>query len=154
MLKGPIFLFADKFPFLFQWHLPGSFFSVVSRAVVIDFKAPSVAPQNVDEEDNYSELEVLINSGALSTVVGWAIKQGKLMMSKEGKEDIMGLKDVCLMAERVRMGLFYFSMWNNYFFWLGQGSLCPWRRWLHTYRHVNQLQVVQLIIQWAPQWIL
>ena len=31
-------------------------------------------------------------------------------MSKEGKEDIMGLKDVCLMAERVRMGLFYFSM--------------------------------------------
>ena len=32
-------------------------FRVVSRAVVINFKAPSVAPDNEDEEDNYSELE-------------------------------------------------------------------------------------------------
>ena len=31
--------------------------------MVVNFKAPSVAPENEDEEDNYAELEALINSG-------------------------------------------------------------------------------------------
>ena len=78
------------------YHLPwcpGFLFTVISRAIIIQFRAPSVTPASDDEEETYSELEVLISSGTytsaydskyvtyskirvLSTVVGWAIKQG------------------------------------------------------------------------------
>jgi hypothetical protein len=79
-----------------------------SRSINIFFKKPSVAPTNEEEEENFSELQSLISSGEsskcricsvlvssdeMSAMLGWEIRLGKLLSSKEGRKEVKDLKE-------------------------------------------------------------
>ena len=73
------------------------------------FTKPSVAP-TTEEEETFSDLQCLISSGdfhklsvhdsylsviagEISTMVGWAIEQGKVLNSSEVREEVKALKE-------------------------------------------------------------
>ena len=49
---------------------------------MISFTAPAVAPINDEEEEAFTELDELVQSGEPSKAIGWAISQGKLLMDE------------------------------------------------------------------------
>ena len=51
----------------------GRVLRVLSRAVLVKFAGPSVAPSSEDEEETYSELEALINSGKYSVFLVFTV---------------------------------------------------------------------------------
>ena len=70
------------------------FLRVRSRATVIQFKEPAIAPCNDNEEDTFTEFEELISSGKMSTMVGWAISLGKAVSSTAGKKEVVEIKEM------------------------------------------------------------
>ena len=55
---------------------PSSFPRVQTRATVILFEEPTIGPTNEDE-DTSTEFENILSTGVPSSMVGWAIEQGK-----------------------------------------------------------------------------
>ena len=70
------------------------FLRVVTRATVIPFKGPSIGPVS-EEEDVFAELEDVVSSGVMSSMIGWAIHQGKAVAAPEGRDEIVAIKE-CL----------------------------------------------------------
>ena len=64
-----------------------------TRATVIPFKEPQIGPVSEDEDDTFAEFESLLSSGVLSSMVGWAIQQGKTVATTDGKEEVLELKE-------------------------------------------------------------
>ena len=62
-----------------------------SRAVVVEFKSPSVAPENDEEEDAFSDLDALVASGLMSSAIGWAISVGENL--KQHREEMLSFSD-------------------------------------------------------------
>lgn len=81
------------------------FARVVSRAAVIDFVQPSVAPSNEQEDVVYAKLDDLIISNKLSSSIGWAIEKGK---------DLMNSKDVVTQMRKKLRSIFQGRSCNNW----------------------------------------
>ena len=64
-----------------------------TRATVIPFKEPQIGPVSEDEDDTFAEFESFLSSGVLSSMVGWAIQQGKTVATTDGKEEVLELKE-------------------------------------------------------------
>ena len=60
---------------------------------MIPFKEPSIGPSNEDKQDTFTEFECLISSGVMSSMVGWAIQQGKAVTDQEGRDEVVAIKD-------------------------------------------------------------
>ena len=76
-----------------DYYLYLLFIRVASRATVINFKLPPVAPVTCEEEEVFIELEQLISSGTLSSSIGWAIAQGKALLSQQGRDEVLEIKE-------------------------------------------------------------
>ena len=70
------------------------FLRVVTCAKVIPFKGPSTGPVS-GEEDVFAELEDVVSSGVISSVIGWSIHKGKAVAAPEGQDEIVTIKE-CL----------------------------------------------------------
>ena len=57
---------------------------VRSRAVLIDFILPAIAPETDEEEVAFGELEELLASGEVSSAIGWAVSVGKNLEKARG----------------------------------------------------------------------
>ena len=72
------------------------FLSVASWAVVINFKHPSVGPVDEEEEKVFAELEQLLSSGMMSSIIGWAICQGTAVALQRGEKRLWQLWRACV----------------------------------------------------------
>ena len=60
-------------------------------ATVIPFKQPSIGPCSEEEEDVFSELEHVVMSGMMSSMIGWAIQQGKAVEAQQEREEVVAI---------------------------------------------------------------
>ena len=72
--------------------------SVVTRANVVCFSLPTVAPSTDEEEAAFAEIEDLLFSGELSSAIGWAISVGKQLSCC--REEIRELKKLTQLQGR------------------------------------------------------
>jgi hypothetical protein len=56
---------------------------VLSRVCILPFKKPTIAPSTDEEQDAFDYLEELIESQAISSSIGWIIRQGNILKDKE-----------------------------------------------------------------------
>ena len=60
---------------------------------MIHFKRPSVSPVDEEEEKVFAELEQLLSSGMMSSMIGWAICQGTAVAAPEGREEVVAIME-------------------------------------------------------------
>ena len=80
------------------------------------FNLPTVAPATDEEEEAFAELDDLLLSGELSSAIGWAIAQGKLLLSN--RDEIRELKKMTQLHGRSSQNwailLFFVKQVRNY----------------------------------------
>ena len=69
---------------------------VLSRTTVIQFREPTIGPANEEKEETFTEFEDIISTGTMSSIVGWSILQRKAVVSAEGKEKVLDIKEKLL----------------------------------------------------------
>ena len=60
---------------------------------MIHFKHPSVGPVDEEVEKVFAELEQLLSSGMMSSMIGWAICQGTVVAAPEGREEVVAIME-------------------------------------------------------------
>ena len=106
------------------------FLRVASRAVVIPFKQPMVGPVDDEEEEVFAELEQLLSSGVMSSMIGWAICQGTAVAAPDGKKEVAAIKEGLRGLHQGRT----LKNWGLLLFFLKKvGSLSACMKTTHTY---------------------
>ena len=55
---------------------------VLSRVCVIPFVKPSVDPETEEEHDAYDDIEEILQTNVLSSLIGWVITLGNILRDK------------------------------------------------------------------------
>ena len=90
-----------------------------TRAIVVDFKLPTVGADDEDEEDAFAVIEDLCSSSAVSSAIGWAVSVGKNLNHK--REDIRGFSEMVKGQFTGRMG----KNWGTLLFFVHNVSSIP-----------------------------
>ena len=53
---------------------------------MVPFNRPSIGPTNVDEREAFEAFELALRNSYYSSVVGWIIKQGGLLLAEDGRK--------------------------------------------------------------------
>ena len=72
-------------------HISSYICRMKPRAVVVEFKSPSVVPENDGEEDVLCDLDALVASGHMSSAIRWAISVEENL--KQHREEMHSFSD-------------------------------------------------------------